>query len=277
MSSDTETVWFKSEDGKKRLELESCVMGILFPEASLRIKGEQAFWHLKYKDYDIVVRYPSDFPEKPLEVITSPPVDALPYELPCFFAPTAIFVAKMRINSVALQKASPQLWFEEDLVLTHWYSTDVGKRTLQRDLSEIRAVAPNSRMLRLRDGSIAHQLTIDNEQKINALIVCPPKYPQKPPKVYMTINSEELDIQLKTVENWSPNTNIQNLIKEIMQVSKQLRGNTLNPQDKKSEATNSKKRSILIISFKLCPYCGIRNSEDANFCIQCGSYIAPPE
>lgn len=276
MSSDSGSPWFKSEDGKKRLELESCVMGILFPEASLRIKDEQAFWHLKYQDHDIVVRYPSDFPEKPLEIFTLPPVDALPCELSCFFAPTAMFVAKMRINS-ALQKGLPQPWCVEDLVLTHWYSTDVGKQRLQRDLSEIRAVAPNFRTLRLRDGSIAYQLKVDDGQKVNALIVCPSNYPKKPPKVYITINSEELNIHLESIKNWSPDANIQNVIREILQTSEQLRINMLDVQEKRGEVTGSKKEGILIVSFKICPYCGKRNSEDANFCIYCGSSITPPE
>ncbi|MHA1431031.1 MAG: zinc-ribbon domain-containing protein [Candidatus Freyarchaeota archaeon] len=269
MRFDSESVWFRREDGRRRLELESCAMSILLPEASLRINDEQIFWYCKYQEHEIIIKYPFHYPEEPLEIITSPPTDALPYELPCYFAPTAMFLAQLRINREDTQKLS-QLGVADDLVSAHWYTKDWGRQRLQRDAADVRILVPDLRLLRLRDGSIAYQLRAGREEKINVLIVCPPNYPRKPPNVYITLNTEELEIPLQSIENWSPDTSIRNLVEEILQVSEQLEENASNFRKRET-------KGYILISFKTCPYCGRRNSENANYCIYCGSNITPPE
>jgi hypothetical protein len=268
MRSDSGSAWFRGRDGRRRLELESFVMSVLFPEAQLRIKDEQTFWYWKYQEYEVIIKYPSDYPQRPLEIVTSPPVDALPYELPCYFAPTAVFLSQLRISREDTQKLS-QLGVAEDLASDHWYLKDWGRQRLQSDIAEVRVLVPDFRLLRLRDGAIAYQLRVGSGDKINALIVCPPNYPQKHPNVYITLNQEELEIPLQSIENWSPDTGIRNLVEEILQISKQVEGSTSNFGKRGAEG-------YILISFKICPYCGRRNSENANYCIYCGSNIAPP-
>jgi len=269
MRSNSGSAWFRRRDGRRRLELESFAMSTLFPEAQLRIKNEQTFWYWKQQEYEIIIKYPLDYPQSPLEIVTSPPVEALPYETSCYFAPTAVFLAQLRISREDTRKLS-QLEVAEDLVSAHWYSKDWGRQRLQSDVAEVRVLVPDFRLLRLRDGAIAYQLRAGSGDKINALIVCPPNYPQKPPSVIITLNSEELEIPLQSVENWSADTSIRNLVEEILQVSEQAESSASNFRKKGAEG-------YILISFKICPYCGRRNSENANYCIYCGSNIAPPE
>nr|MDO8080293.1 zinc-ribbon domain-containing protein [Candidatus Freyarchaeota archaeon] len=73
------------------------------------------------------------------------------------------------------------------------------------------------------------------------------------------------------MKNWSPAASIQNLVEELLQISEQVTSGVYNSQEKVGE------RTCILISFKICPYCGRRNSENANYCVYCGSNIAPPE
>ncbi|MBS7270413.1 MAG: zinc ribbon domain-containing protein [Candidatus Freyarchaeota archaeon] len=259
--SNSRDVWFRGREGRRRLEIEFSAMSILFPEAQLRIKDEQIFWYWKYQEHEVIIRYPPDYPQSPLEIVTSPQVEALPYEEPCYFAPTAAFLAQLRIRREDTQKLS-QLEAADDLVSAHWYSNDWGRQRLQKDVAEVRALVPDLRLLRLRDGAIAYQLKAG---EVNTLIICPPNYPQEHPNVIVTLNSEELEIPLQSIEDWSVDASIRNLVEEILQVSEQAKRN----------ASNYRKKYLILI-FKVCPYCGRRNSGDANFCISCGSNIAPP-
>jgi hypothetical protein len=240
-------------------------MSTLFPKAKLRIKkDEQVFWHLKYQEHEIIVKYPPDYPQSPLDIIISPSVDALPYEIPCYFAPTAVFLAQLRISRENTQKLS-QLEVAEDFS-KHWYSNNQGRRRLQMDVAAVKSLVPDFRLLKTRDGAIAYQFKASRNGKISALILCPHNYPQDPPEVYITLKAEDLKISPQSIKDWPHQTSIGKVVEEILKVSEEVESSVSNLKER-----NTKK--YFQPCSKICLNCGKENSEDANYCIYCGSII----
>ena len=214
--------WFMTENGKRRLILESKLMRNKFPGFSLRRKNDVLFWMGSYKEHEIVLTYPSDYPTTPLNIRVTPEIPSLPDEVPCFYSVLAVQIAHIRIESKTNQyttnartEPSRERLLEASL---KWYQTEEGKKILRRQSEKLKELVQQVQVLRLKDGKLTFKCTLDEVQRSYVLIICPENYPDATPDVHIFCDGKEIEVQLSAIERWKNTPSLLNIIDEASRV-----------------------------------------------------------
>jgi hypothetical protein len=96
--------WYETVEGRKRLALERSLMATRFPDFVFLRKDSTVFWHGAYKSHNIILKYPTNYPRRPLNTVIEPHVEDIPQENRSYYATLAAQTAYLRIESSALSR-----------------------------------------------------------------------------------------------------------------------------------------------------------------------------